>query len=162
MLPRNVTCTYADAFLGVAFFLGAEVFFLGAALVEVVPLDTRPDFVLVSTAGLSTTAGAEVGSFRVFFALAFGFAVDTFFAVLVVLGFVEDAFFADVFLVVALDVDDFATEGFLVADAFGAGSFLTSFTVPDGPLGNENSLLSAPFLTAALNRPSKRSVSTPL
>ena len=46
----------ADAFLADAFFLGAAAFLvtLGAA----VPLETRPDFVLVRTAGFSATAGA--------------------------------------------------------------------------------------------------------
>jgi hypothetical protein len=47
---------YADAaaFFGVAFFLGAA--FLGAVF-DVV-LVTRPDLVLLKTAGFSTTAGA--------------------------------------------------------------------------------------------------------
>ena len=49
---------YAAAFFGVAFFGAA---FLGAAFLVVVfgvVLVTRPDFVLLSTAGFSTTAGA--------------------------------------------------------------------------------------------------------
>src|SRR5947209_2554713 len=46
-------------FFGVAFFLGAAVdFFFDPVFGAVVPLDTRPDFVLVNTVGFSVTAGA--------------------------------------------------------------------------------------------------------
>lgn len=49
----------AAAFFGVAFFLGVALdpAFLGAGVFEVV-LVTRPDLVLLRTAGFSTTAGA--------------------------------------------------------------------------------------------------------
>lgn len=46
----------AAVFFGVAFFFGAAVFLVG--LGGAVPLETRPDLVLVRTAGFSVTAGA--------------------------------------------------------------------------------------------------------
>jgi hypothetical protein len=134
------------AFFGVAFFvavfLGAAAFLvvLGAACLVLV---TRPDFVLVSTLGTSTMAGAcdqvsillclseattrtAAGCLAVFFALglavlAFGLAAGVFLAAgafLVAAGLVAAAgFFGAAFLVVA--------EG---ESAFGLGS-LASFYI---------------------------------
>lgn len=58
MKGRAMPFNYAVAFLGAVFFLGAAFFFVAGFDVEAAPLDTRPDFVFVITAGLSTTAGA--------------------------------------------------------------------------------------------------------
>jgi len=151
----------------VAFFFGAA-FFLVAAGLGAVPFETRPDLVLVNTVGLSTTAGAAADSFLGFFALAFGLAAVVVFlvAVVVALGFAVAVFLVAGFFAVADLVVDLVVVDFLVVDeaglALGAASFLTSLTVPEGPFGKENSLLSLPFFRAWLNKLSNRSVSTPL
>lgn len=171
----------------VSFFLDADFFlvvtFLAAGLAAgfAGPLVTRPDLVLVSTVGLSTMAGAGAGSLRCFLALALGlgaaFLGAGLSAAAAFLGagaFLEVVFFAVSFFAVSFLGTAFCLQSqhgahrsrrgrhALVVVDLAAGSFLTSLTVPEGPLGWANSLASAPFLRAWLKRPSNRSLSTPL
>lgn len=129
--------------MGVAFFLGAAFFAAGLAAVFV----TRPDLVLVSTLGTSTTAGAAVEVLRGLAVFALGLAA----AFLVVVAFFA-GLAATVFLtVVFLGAAGLAAAGFYfrlvlikeiywigevehtLATGLGAASFLASFTGPEGP-----------------------------
>lgn len=89
----------------VAFFLGAAFFAAGLAVVFV----TRPDLVLVSTLGASTTAGAAVEVLRGLAVFALGLAA----AFLVVVAFFAGLAAVAVFLAVV----------FLGAAVLGAAGF---------------------------------------
>lgn len=116
----------------VAFFLAA--FSAGLAVVLV----TRPDLVVERTLGWSTTAGAAVEALRGLAVLALGLpaaflvVVPAFLVVALAAGFSAfSVFLAAAFLGAAAFV---AVVAFLAA-GLAAGSFLASFTGPEGPLG---------------------------
>lgn len=87
-----------------AFFLGAAFFAAGLAAVFV----TRPDFVLVSTLGTSTTAGAAVDVLRGLAVFALGLAA----AFLVVVAFFAGLAAAVFLTVVFLGAAGLAAAGF--------------------------------------------------